>query len=31
MYSVKLEGRSDAKLRIVWLHGWGTDHNSLIS
>ena len=31
MYSVKLEGRSDAKLRIIWLHGWGTDHNSLIS
>lgn len=30
MYSTKLEGKENTKLRIIWLHGWGADHKAMI-
>ena len=30
MYSIKLEGKENNKLRIIWLHGWGADHKAMI-
>lgn len=30
MYSLKLNGRSNCSLRIIWLHGWGADHKAMI-
>jgi pimeloyl-ACP methyl ester carboxylesterase len=30
MFSIKLASRDDAKWRIVWLHGWGLTHESMI-
>jgi pimeloyl-ACP methyl ester carboxylesterase len=30
MFSVKLNSKENANLRIVWLHGWGTTHESML-
>lgn len=30
MYSLKLEGKENNNLRIIWLHGWGADHRAMI-
>lgn len=30
MYNLKLSAREDTDIRIIWLHGWGVDHSTMI-
>lgn len=30
MYNLKLSAREDTNIRIIWLHGWGVDHSTMV-